>query len=623
MRAAVLLLVLAASPVLAQTRVMQPAPSADRQAVALDLAALERAAVAGEAVRLEADGWSVVLRPQRLTRRGPGRFTWSGPLDGGGRGLVTVEGGHLVARLVTPRGTFVVEPAGRRSLLGGRDHVAFRAPPDAGESADDWREAPPATGAARLAVDTLFPDELHVAMFYTGAVADSLGDALPAFMQAMVDTFDDVLVNSAVGLRARLVALHGVDYAESGTMADDLYAFTDPFDGQMDDVAGVRDAAHADFAALITETGSNSATGCGIAFLMVFPDVSFSESAYSVTKRSCGGLTFAHELGHNLGLHHDRYVTQGQGATPAAHGFTNIDSLTATRPGFRTVLAYNTRCLDAGGTCDRIPFYSDPDLLWLGQPMGAAGTEDNAEAAQLTAPIAASFRAAPGQGAFTAPIGAMLTRPDCPGGLSSCGLSPAPVPAAVYRLVPGATGRYHVAGSGLDGVLALYDQDVNANAPLEGLVAYAAPDPTAPAQRRWMLTVDLVAGQPYGLLIAGRTPSDIGTATITRYGPGPLPENVTTAADDVPVAACLSLSSPAPNPSSTARLTLAVETPQAVRVVVVDALGREVAVVWEGEVHGARDLVVSGLAPGVYAVVARSASGTVVQRVTVAGEALR
>lgn len=614
MRAAAFCLVLATAPALAQTRVMQPAPSAARAAVSLDIDALARAAEAGDAVRFDADGRSVVLRSQRLTRRGPGRFTWSGPLDGGGRGLVTVEGDHVVARFVTPRGTLVVEPR-------GDGHVAFVPAPDDGETLDDWRPAPSATGASRQASDVLFPDELHVAMFYTGAVADSLGAALPAFMQGMVDTFDDVLANSAVPLRARLVALHGVDYEESGTMSTDLYAFSDPFDGQMDDVAGVRDAFHADFAALITETGSNSATGCGIAFLMTWPDSSFSEAAYSVTKRSCGGLVLAHEIGHNLGLHHDRYVTSGQGATPAAYGFTNIDSLTATRPGFRTVLAYNTRCLDAGGTCDRIPFYSDPDSLWMGQRMGAAGTEDNAEAAQLTAPIAAGFRAAAPRGAFSATTGAPMTRPDCPDGLASCVPSAAPVPAVLYRLTPAVTGRYHLAaGAGLDGVLALYAGDVDPASPVAGLVGYAVPDPSAPAQRRWLLTADLTAGQPYTLLVAGRTPADAGTTSVVRYGPGAIPATVIVADDASPSAAAgLSLSAPAPNPASAVRLTLTVETPQAVRVAVVDALGREVAVLWDGETRGARDVVVSGLAPGTYAVVARGEGGTVVRRVTVAG----
>jgi hypothetical protein len=85
--------------------------------------------------------------------------------------------------------------------------------------------------------------------------------------------------------------------------------------------------------------------------------------------------------------------------------------------------------------------------------------------------------------------------------------------------------------------------------------------------------------------------------------------------------AVFALSAPRPNPTTgTAALTLTLDRAQRVRAVVLDALGREVAVLHEGEAAGVVALSVDGrrLAPGVYVVRVAGASETLVRRVTVA-----
>lgn len=80
------------------------------------------------------------------------------------------------------------------------------------------------------------------------------------------------------------------------------------------------------------------------------------------------------------------------------------------------------------------------------------------------------------------------------------------------------------------------------------------------------------------------------------------------------------LSAPAPNPTrSHATLTLDVEMPQTVRVVLYDALGREVAVLHDGLVSGTASLRVAtdGLAAGVYALRATGTDGVLTHRITV------
>ena len=82
------------------------------------------------------------------------------------------------------------------------------------------------------------------------------------------------------------------------------------------------------------------------------------------------------------------------------------------------------------------------------------------------------------------------------------------------------------------------------------------------------------------------------------------------------------LSPPRPNPSSgPVSFTLAVPNPGRVRAVVLDALGREVAVTFDADASGASDLVVEAglLAPGIYILRASHLAGTAFQRFTVVG----
>lgn len=82
----------------------------------------------------------------------------------------------------------------------------------------------------------------------------------------------------------------------------------------------------------------------------------------------------------------------------------------------------------------------------------------------------------------------------------------------------------------------------------------------------------------------------------------------------------VSLAAPVPNPAATrATLALTVDRPQGVRATVVDALGREVAVAFDGVVTDGAQLVVAtaSLTPGVYVVRVTGASFDLSRRLTV------
>jgi len=601
-----------------------PADARDVRAVDIDIERLAAAALAGEAVTLDVGSARVTTSPERVDWRGTGRFTWFGPVVGGGRATLTVERPHVYARVLHAAGLVMIEPS-------GEGHVAYSPAPVEGEG-DDAIPAPVGAGHAGPGADELFPDELHVALFYTERVADSLGAGAVVFMQATVDQLTDVLANSNLDLRARLVHTSALEYTESSTLGGSLGDLQGSGDGEMDEVHDIRDAVSADLVALLVETGTNSATGCGVAYLMGTLDPDFESAAFSVTKRRCApDLVFSHEVGHNLGLHHDILVAPGPGLYAYSHGFVNVDSINVPpgRPGIRTPLAYHQACADAGGECVRIPYFSTPEQLYNGQVIGDAATADNVRTVRDSGPLTATFRA---PARFTTDSGttagaATWQRPTCPdpSDLSACLPSPTAgaVPYAALPFTVSSAGRHYVrSAADFGGVLVLYAGAFDAGAPLAGLAGYAEPDPDAPESRRLLLPADLAPGTAYVLVTTGLANADAGAFANDYFGPagGGVVVAATGGAPDV---AGLRLGPPVPNPvAATTLLALTTGSAQHVLVEVFDALGRRVATLHDGPVAAGASLSLAfstdALSPGPYVVRATGATGTASRRLTVA-----
>ena len=191
--------------------------------------------------------------------------------------------------------------------------------------------------------------------------------------------------NSSIDMKLRLMHVEEIDYDEAGSYSDHLYRLTDPVDGYMDQVHILRDEYGADMVALLVADGEY----CGIAWLMLNLSPAFEQYAFSVTTWYCAvNLVLAHELGHNQGCCH----APGDGGGCFQGGlyshsvgyrfFGNSGTL------WRTVMAYSP------GT--RIPNFSNPDILFDGQPTGVApGDPDEAHNAltiNQTALTIANFR---------------------------------------------------------------------------------------------------------------------------------------------------------------------------------------------------------------------------------------
>lgn len=201
--------------------------------------------------------------------------------------------------------------------------------------------------------------------------------------QAAVNASNATLANSDVGFNFELACVVRVAYTESGDFATDLGRMQNPSDGIMDELHALRDLYRADMCVLITEGNG----GCGRAFEIGTPE----NEAFCAANASCcvDNYTFAHELGHLFGCRHDPYVDNT--ATPFAYGHAYVQ----VSDRWRTVMAYNNECADNGVTCDRVGYWSNPNVNYppTNQPMGTTATHHNARVLNETWTTVRDFRA--------------------------------------------------------------------------------------------------------------------------------------------------------------------------------------------------------------------------------------
>ena len=221
---------------------------------------------------------------------------------------------------------------------------------------------------------------IDVAVFYTPAARENAGgtDVTATLIDLMVAETNAAYQASRANQRIKLVAVEEVvGYTESNNLSIDLVRLRSPSDGHMDEVHDIRDAVAADIVLLITVTAGSR----GVAFQMFVPSTSSEAEAFGVVSTESTD-TFAHELGHIMGLQHDRYQVCKDNCShvtrfPYAFGYENQRALEPSPPDtafWRTIMAYPSQC----GRCSGILRFSNPDQIYPypgGDPLGKAGLE--------------------------------------------------------------------------------------------------------------------------------------------------------------------------------------------------------------------------------------------------------
>ncbi|UNE62801.1 reprolysin-like metallopeptidase [Xanthomonas oryzae] len=250
----------------------------------------------------------------------------------------------------------------------------------------------------KQALGATTPAVVDVLVGYTTGLVRELGsvDAVDTRINYLVAVTNRAYSDSQVNGRLRLVGTQQVDYTDSTT---DEAALKDMTEASGTSSLAVlhtqRDAQGADLVALLRPYNAKQGA-CGVAWLngagLQTYNVNMQAAGYAAISDGndeeagnyCEDISFAHEIGHNLGLAHDK---ADSGNTPGAFTYAYGWRQTLDEGSFNTIMAYHA------DDQVRVPYFANPRItLCNDNPCGDIDEADQTRALNITMPIAANFR---------------------------------------------------------------------------------------------------------------------------------------------------------------------------------------------------------------------------------------
>ena len=276
--------------------------------------------------------------------------TWVGYLTDYGkdfRVLLTYSPAGVQGHIVTPQGDYMIQPGSRGGTylvdprkLGMR-HVEgedFCPPPPAAAVNGRTDNATATTGtSSTTATSTALPGStvIDVLVLYTPGFATDKGGSsgVNLAIDNLIAVSNQAYKDSGVAIQLRRVGAEQVnvsDKTSNSTVLNDLTNGT----GAFSTVKSRRNALGADLVTLVRPFWVQSQGSCGVGWIGGYnlaPVSNYANYAYSVVSEGndraksgyyCHVTSFVHELGHNMGLMHDRAnAGSAKGATSYAYGY--------------------------------------------------------------------------------------------------------------------------------------------------------------------------------------------------------------------------------------------------------------------------------------------------------------
>lgn len=304
---------------------------------------------------------------------------WKGYVEGDplSRAVLTTRRGITAGLITTSQGTWQVTPSlqgSRLELVDLSQGIPCETSSEAESAADTPQFLPHASST---------PPIIDVFVFYSPASRDAAGGvaAIEAAIANAIDVGNDAFVRSKITASLRLIGTGLLPVSVPQNQDPLLLLHEHPA------ISAHRNAVKADLVSAIVES-SELPNMCGKTAQFT------GEAQYfiNVVRRTCISFALPHEIGHQMGLHHQPEDTPPPNTHPTwlpDVGYAHYRCKDGASDGWITIMAGGRLPCVANSLA---PHFSNPHVIYQGFPTGIENQRDNARVANLTAPVVAGFR---------------------------------------------------------------------------------------------------------------------------------------------------------------------------------------------------------------------------------------